>query len=140
MLGAAHFGHTNGVWIPGPSVKKILIVEDQADIRELIRVTLEFENFEIQEAANGTDGLAAAEKLKPDLILLDVMMPGGMDGLEVCRRARANPALRRTKIVMLTAKGQQADRAAGVAAGADEYLLKPFSPLDLLKLVGRMVG
>ena len=115
-------------------------MEDQADIRELIRVTLEFENFEIHEAANGADGLAAAEKHKPDLILLDVMMPGGMDGLEVCRRARANSALRRTKIVMLTAKGQQADRAAGVAAGADEYLLKPFSPLDLLKLVGRMVG
>lgn len=121
-------------------MKKVLIVEDQADIRELIRVTLEFEHYEIHEAANGTDGLTAAQRLKPDLILLDVMMPGGLDGIEVCKRVRASADLRRTKVVMLTAKTQPADRAAGLAAGADEYLLKPFSPLDLTKLVAKMIG
>lgn len=121
-------------------MKKVLIVEDQADIRELIRVTLEFESYEIHEAANGPDGLAAAQRLKPELMLLDVMMPGGMDGIEVCKKVKGSAELRRTKIIMLTAKGQQSDRAAGIAAGADEYLIKPFSPLDLMKVVARMIG
>jgi DNA-binding response OmpR family regulator len=121
-------------------VKKVLIVEDQADIRELIRVTLEFEDYELHEAANGNDGLAAAINLKPDLILLDVMMPGGMDGLEVCKRVRANSALKKTKVVILSAKGQQSDKAAGLSVGANEYLIKPFSPLDLMKVVSRMIG
>lgn len=121
-------------------MKKVLIVEDQADIRELIRVTLEFESYELHEAANGPDGLDAALRLKPELILLDVMMPGGMDGYEVCKRVKASPDLRRTRVVMLTARGQQSDKAAGKAAGADEYLVKPFSPLDLMKVVSKMVG
>lgn len=121
-------------------MKKVLIVEDQDDIRELIRVTLEFENYELHEAANGATALSQAERARPDLVLLDVMMPGGMDGIEVCRRMRADGALRRTKIVMLTAKGQQADRAAGMTAGADDYLTKPFSPLELIKVVNKLIG
>ena len=120
-------------------MKKVLIVEDQADVRELIRVTLEFEPYELHEAVDGTAGWSVAQQVKPDLILLDVMMPG-MDGLEVCRRVRGAGDLRRTKIVMLSAKGQQSDKKAGLAAGADEYLLKPFSPLDLMKTVSRMIG
>ncbi|MEO3691937.1 response regulator transcription factor [Roseateles paludis] len=121
-------------------MKKVLIVEDQDDIRELIRVTLEFENFELGEAANGESALAQAKAQRPDLILLDVMMPGGMDGIEVCRRVRGDSGLRKAKIVMLSAKGQQADRAAGYSAGADDYLTKPFSPLELLQVVNKMIG
>jgi two-component system, OmpR family, phosphate regulon response regulator PhoB len=121
-------------------VKKVLIVEDQEDIRELIRVTLEFEDFELFEAANGHQGLSQAQTHHPDLILLDVMMPGGIDGIEVCKRVRADGNFRKTRIVMLTAKGQQADRSAGISAGADDYLTKPFSPLELLKVVNKMIG
>lgn len=124
----------------GTTVKKVLIVEDQADIRELVRVTLEFEPYELQEAADGPSALEIAHRFKPDLVLLDVMMPGGMDGYEVCKRLKASPELRRTKVIMLTAKGQKSDLAAGKAAGADEYLVKPFSPLDLMKAAARMIG
>lgn len=120
-------------------MKKVLIVEDQAEIRELIRITLEFENYDIHEAPDGPTGLAQAQSLKPDLVMLDVMMPGGIDGVEVCKRIKADPALRRTKIVMLSAKGQQADKAAGLSAGADEYLVKPFSPLTLMEVVSKVL-
>ena len=98
-------------------MKRVLIVEDQADIRKLIRMTLEFEPYEIHEAADGTEGLRLADEVAPDLILLDVMMPGELDGLQVCARVRANPALRDTRVVLLTARGQNQDRdAGGVAA------------------------
>lgn len=119
--------------------KKILIVEDQEEIRELIRVTLEFDDYEIHEAANGTEGLAQAERLSPDLILLDVMMPGGLNGLDVCQRVKAHAALKRTKVVLLTARGQESDRQAGVRAGADAYLIKPFSPLELMKVISKVI-
>ncbi len=120
-------------------MKKVLIVEDQAEIRELIRVTLEFENYVIDEAEDGDRGLAAAIKGKPDLVLLDVMMPGGKDGLEVCRAIKKEPSLKRTKVIMLTARGQAADKQAGSQAGADAYLIKPFSPLELLGVVQKVI-
>lgn len=120
-------------------MKRVLIVEDQEDIRELIRVTLEFEDFDIHEAEDGVRGLAAAQRLSPDLILLDVMMPGGMDGLQVCRAVRADPRLKRCKVVLLTGRTQTSDRQAGASAGADEYLVKPFSPLELLNVVQRLI-
>jgi CheY-like chemotaxis protein len=120
-------------------MKRVLIVEDQADIRKLIRMTLEFEPYEIHEAANGTDGLAEAVKVQPDLILLDVMMPGELDGLQVCARVRALPALKDTRVVLLTARGQTQDRDAGQQAGADEYLIKPFSPLQLIETIERLM-
>jgi len=72
-------------------MKKILIVEDHADIRKLIRMTLEFDNYEIHEAADGVSGLKAAQDVKPDLVLMDVMMPGELDGLQVCQRIKADP-------------------------------------------------
>jgi DNA-binding response OmpR family regulator len=114
---------------------RLLIVEDQADIRELIRLTLDLEAFEIDEAANGEQGWAMVERLKPKLVLLDVMMPGSMDGFEVCRRIKAHAALRHTKVLMLTARGKDSDRAEGQRAGADAYLTKPFSPKQLLDKV-----
>jgi two-component system phosphate regulon response regulator PhoB len=121
-------------------MKRVLIVEDQADIRKLIRMTLEFEPYEIYEAANGITGLQLANEVVPDLILLDVMMPGEIDGLQVCARVRANPALRATRVVLLTARGQTQDRDAGQQAGADEYLIKPFSPLQLIETIERLMS
>ena len=120
-------------------MKRVLIVEDQADIRKLIRMTLEFEPYEIHEAADGTEGLRLADQVKPDLILLDVMMPGEFDGLQVCSRIRVNPSLRDTPVVLLTARGQNEDRDAGEQAGADQYLLKPFSPLQLIETIERLL-
>lgn len=119
---------------------KILIVEDQPDIRMLIRMTLEFGDYEIIEADNGDDGFAMANSAWPDVMLLDVMMPGSMDGLQVCARIRATPALSNTRIIMLTARGQQTDVAAGMKVGADAYLIKPFSPLELMDLVEKMAA
>jgi len=120
-------------------MKRVLIVEDQADIRKLIRMTLEFEPYEIHEAANGTDGLRMAAEVLPDLILLDVMMPGDLDGLQVCAQVRALPALQGARVVLLTARGQAQDRDAGQEAGADEYLIKPFSPLQLIETIERLM-
>lgn len=120
-------------------MKKILIVEDQSDIRELVRMTLEMEDFEVHEAENGDIGLQMASRLQPDLMLLDVMMPGSVDGLGVCQHIKANAAFRRTKVVMLSARSQESDRQAGRRAGADAYLSKPFSPRQLLDVIGRVI-
>jgi CheY-like chemotaxis protein len=121
------------------TMKKILIVEDQADIREVIRITLELEDFELHEAGDGNEGLRMASQLRPDLVLSDVMMPG-MDGLQLCQRIKSDPGLKRTKVVLLSARGQPGDRKAGTAAGADAYMAKPYGPLDLLATVKRMIG
>ena len=121
-------------------MQRVLIVEDQADIRKLIRMTLEFENFEIHEAADGAFGLNMVRAVRPDLVLLDVMMPGELDGLQVCQRIKADPELRHVKVVLLTARGQVRDREAGTAAGADEYLVKPFSPLQLIETIERLMA
>ncbi len=120
-------------------MKRVLIVEDQVEIRKLIRMTLEFEPYEIHEATNGTDGLRLAGEVQPDLILLDVMMPGALDGLQLCAQVRATSALRGTRIVMLTARGEAQDRDAGQHAGADGYLIKPFSPLHLIEVIERLL-
>ncbi len=119
---------------------KILLVEDHADIRRLIRMTLEFEPVEIHEAGDAESGLAAARALLPDLVLLDVMMPGPINGLDLCRALRADPALARVPVVMLSACGQASDRQAGLDAGASAYLVKPFSPMQLLDLTLSLVG
>lgn len=119
-------------------MKRVLIVEDQAEIRDLIRMTLELEDFEIHEAANGPDALRAARGLTPSLVLLDVMLPGGLDGFAVCEQIRQDPATRRTAVVMLTARARAEDRSRGLQAGADAYLVKPFSPRELLEVVNRL--
>ncbi len=121
-------------------MKRVLIVEDQADIRELIRMTLEIEDFDIHEAENGDLGLQMARQLKPDLVLLDVMMPGSLDGFAVCNHIKNDPALKRMKVVMLSAKGQDLDKQQGKQSGADGYLTKPFSPRQLLDVVTRQLG
>jgi DNA-binding response OmpR family regulator len=116
----------------------ILIVDDEPPILDLVRFTLEDAEVRVVEASDGVEALALARRLRPDLILLDVHMPR-LDGLEACRQIRRDPALAQTPIVMLTAAGQEADRARGREAGADEYLTKPFSPLALLALVEALV-
>lgn len=117
-----------------------LVVDDHADIRKLIRLTLEFEDVDIHEAPDAPTAVAAAQALRPGLVLLDVMMPGAFDGLEACRRLRADPALAHTRIILLSARGQRSDIEAGLAAGADAYVLKPFSPLALLETVQQHCG
>lgn len=119
---------------------RILIVEDQPDICKLIRMTLEFGDFEIHEANDGETGLNMARAIKPAIMLLDVMMPGLLDGYQVCTRIKQDPALQAIQVVMLTARGQASDMAAGEAAGADAYLVKPFSPLELIERVEAMVS
>ena len=118
---------------------RILIVEDHADSRKLIHMTLEFENYEIHEASNAQDGLEAVQRLRPQLLLLDVMMPGAMNGLDLCRRVKSDPALGAPQVVLLTARGQSQDIEAGMHAGADAYLLKPFSPLKLIETIDHLI-
>jgi CheY-like chemotaxis protein len=119
-------------------VPTVLIADDEPAILELVRVTLEDQRVQVVGALDGAMALELAETFCPDLVLLDVSMPE-MDGLEVCRRLRRHPGLAGTTIVMLTAAAQKEDVARGFAAGADDYLTKPFSPLHLLALLERVV-
>ncbi len=112
----------------------VLVVDDEPPIVELVRFTLEDDSLRVLEAGDGVAALEIARRERPELILLDVQMPR-LGGLEVCRRVRRDPLLSGTRIVMLTAADQETDRARGLAAGADEYLAKPFSPLALFALV-----
>jgi CheY-like chemotaxis protein len=123
------------------NMKQVLIVDDQADLRKLLRWSLdEFEDrMDLHEANNGVLALALAEKVKPDLVLLDVMMPGEFNGLQVCRRLREMQALAHTKVVLLSARAQATDIQEGMAAGADAYMVKPFSPQRLIETVQRLV-
>jgi DNA-binding response OmpR family regulator len=115
----------------------VLTIEDQPDIRRLIRMTQEFKGFRVLEAGTGAAGLALAQAEKPDLILLDVMMPG-MSGLEVSRSLAADAALSAIPVVMLSALGTTDDKSAGLQTGVRAYLVKPFSPWDLLALVEKL--
>ncbi len=122
-------------------MKKILIVDDQPDIRELVSVTLEIGPYKILTAENGNQALAVARAELPDLMLLDIQMPGGtLDGLEVCRALKSDPRTKQIYIIMLTAKGQDWDKQAGQNAGANDYFVKPFSPLALMNKVESIVG
>jgi DNA-binding response OmpR family regulator len=120
------------------AVLSVLIADDEPHVVELVRVTLEDERVRVFEAADGETALSIAEALSVDLVFLDVHLPD-LSGLEVCRRLRANPLFTGTRIVMLTAAAQQDDVTRGLAAGADEYLTKPFSPVRLLSLVERLL-
>ena len=116
----------------------ILIADDEPHVVELVRVTLEDDRVRVFEAADGQTALAVAEALAIDLVLLDVHLPD-LSGLDVCRALRANPRVATVRIVMLTAAAQQDDVMRGLAAGADDYLTKPFSPVRLLSLVDRLL-
>lgn len=118
---------------------KILIAEDESSVRSLIRLTLESGQTEIFEADNGADAVDVARRELPELIFLDWSMPG-LSGIEVCVALRDDPATAQIKIVMLTARSDGRDRVAGLDAGADEYITKPFSPLQLLDKVVEVLG
>jgi two-component system phosphate regulon response regulator PhoB len=121
-------------------MKKILIVDDRNEVRELVEVTLEVENYQILQADSAEKAVEIARREKPDLILMDIMMPGGMDGLEATRILKKDPETKSCPVIMLTAKGQEYDRTEGKKAGADDYFIKPFSPLDLLRKVEEILG
>jgi len=118
--------------------EKILVVEDDHDIRELIRHTMTREGYEVTCTARGEEGLSLAQQGHFDLVLLDLMLPG-MDGLEVCRRIRGNAELRRTGILIITAKDEEVEVVTGLELGADDYLAKPFSVRVLLARVRALV-
>jgi DNA-binding response OmpR family regulator len=117
---------------------KILIVDDESTIRFLITATLEDEGYELFEAADGREAVALVADVQPDVIILDVMMPG-ITGYELCAKLKREPATRGIVIIMLTAKGQERDRRHSEQAGADYYLRKPFSPIELSALVASIL-
>ncbi len=108
----------------------VLVIDDEEDLIELVRYNLEKDGFSVKGAADGETGLALAAAEHPDLIVLDVMLPG-MDGLEVCRRLRSEPRTARIPMIMLSARGAESDRIVGLELGADDYVTKPFSPREL---------
>jgi len=110
--------------------RRILVVEDEADIRELIRYNLEQEGLIVEEAADGAQALERIARRAPDLVVLDLMLPG-MPGLEVCRKIRSTPQTANLPILVATAKGTEVDRVLGLEMGADDYVVKPFSPREL---------
>ena len=113
------------------SKEKILVVDDEEDILELVRYNLAREGYQVACVASGEEALVKAKNEVPDVILLDLMLPG-LDGLDVCRRLKSNPVTAGISIVMLTAKGEDVDMVTGLELGADDYVIKPFSPRVLL--------
>ncbi len=117
--------------MPKPSV---LVVEDEDDIRELVSYNLLREGYQVASVVSGEEALARVENNRPDLMILDLMLPG-VDGLTVCRRFKASPATEATPVIVLTAKGEEGDVIAGLNQGADDYITKPFSPKVLIARV-----
>jgi DNA-binding response OmpR family regulator len=115
-------------------VRIVVIADDESSIRLLVHATIESDDFVVMEASNGAEAWALIQQHKPGLVLLDVQMPG-RSGLEVLRLIKADPNLKATRVILLTSKAQETDVEVGLMAGADFYLTKPFSPLDLLTRV-----
>lgn len=109
---------------------KIVIAEDEPDIRDLITFTLRFAGFEVIAGSNGEEGYELTKREKPDLVMMDVRMPK-MTGYEACRKIKADPEIAHIPVIFLSAKGQESEIQTGLDAGAEEYLLKPFAPGDL---------
>ncbi|HLL78542.1 MAG TPA: response regulator transcription factor [Ktedonobacteraceae bacterium] len=105
----------------------VLVIEDDENIVELIKLGLRYENFQVEAVDDGLEGISAAQRLNPAVVVLDLGLPGDLDGLEVCRRLRQNPTTQDIPILMLTAKGKPQDKVVGLNTGADDYLAKPFS-------------
>lgn len=114
--------------------ESVLVIEDEEDIRELVSYNLLKEGYQVASVSSGEEALAAVGDKRPDLALLDLMLPG-IDGLEVCRRLKASEETERIPVVMLTAKGEESDIVAGLDLGADDYITKPFSPKVLIARV-----
>ncbi len=121
------------------NMKKVLIVDDKAEMRALLRATLDCCEIELLEAANGDAALELARATHPHLIILDVMMHGGLDGFEVCTQLKQDSATRDIFVLLLTARGQDTDKQRGFEAGAEDFFVKPFSPRELLAKVDEVL-
>ena len=115
--------------------KKILIVDDQIEVRELVSITLNVDGYETYQANSGKKAIEIAKAEKPELIIMDVMMPGGMTGVEATHIIKNDHETKDCTVIMLTAEGRKSDRELGLKAGASDYFIKPFSPLDLMRKV-----
>ncbi len=120
--------------LPSMATAKLLLVEDDPDLLEILHLTFEREGYTLLLAKDGEEALRRAQRHGPDLVVLDVMLPG-MDGFEVCRRLRADPNLRRTLVLMVTARSEEADVVLGLGVGADDYVCKPARPRELVARV-----
>jgi DNA-binding response OmpR family regulator len=118
---------------------KLLIADDEPGVRALVRMTLEVDSFEILEARDGQEALSMVREHRPDIVFLDVAMPH-LSGVDVCRKLKDDPDTASIPVVMLTAKAQDTDREEGLAAGADDYFTKPFSPITLLTKVTEILA
>ena len=116
---------------PQMSSEKVLVVDDEPDIVEMVKARLELNNFQVITAQDGEEALKKIEREEPDLVLLDVVLPK-MNGLEICRKLREDIVLSHIPIIMLTGKGNLSDMVAGIEAGADDYIVKPFDPAELI--------
>lgn len=114
--------------------KKILIADDNENIREALTYLLEDEGYKLWLAKDGADALKKVRDIRPDILFLDIMMPE-MNGYDVCRKIKTDPELKSTYVIMLTAKGQVAEQERGREVGADEYIVKPFSPMEILSKI-----
>ena len=119
-------------------MKHILVIEDDPDIVELLRYNLERESYRVTSAVTGSEGLAELQRERPDLVILDLMLPE-ISGFEVCRRLRKNSETESLPVIMLTARSEEADVIAGIELGADDYIKKPFSPRELVARVGAVL-
>ncbi|MEZ4653427.1 MAG: response regulator [Candidatus Eisenbacteria bacterium] len=114
--------------------RRILVVDDEIYILHILEFSLSMEGYEVVTASDGNEAVKRLEECDPDMVVLDVMMPG-LDGYAVCRQIRASDHLRSIPVILLSAKGRSVDREAGLEAGADEYIVKPFSPRHLLERI-----
>lgn len=119
------------------NMKKILIVDDSKEIRHLVKTTLEMNDYIVFEAPNGVKAVESARKIKPDVIIMDLMMPG-LDGVEATRQIKNDPETKDCQVIILT--GSDHDREKGISAGACDFFIKPFSPLDLIAKVDNLLG
>ena len=119
-------------------MKRILVVDDEKDIRKLLEETLKSKDYEILQAGTGEDALVISRKMRPDVILMDIMMPGDMNGIEATRMLKADVRTKQSKVIILTSSSILKEIA--MSAGADAYFLKPFSPLELLRKIDEFLG
>ena len=114
--------------------RKVIVIEDEPDIQEIILHNLLRDGYQVEATSNGEKGLELVRRIEPDLVLLDLMLPG-LDGVEVCRRMKADPRTQAVSIIMVTARGEESDIVLGLGLGADDYVTKPFSPRELMERV-----
>ncbi len=126
--------HQRDVWSCTMTKKRILLIEDEEDIAALIKLQAEFSEYRLHVEVDGINGYRAVEREKPDLVILDIMLPGE-NGLDVCRKMKGNPGLKNIPVILLSGKSEELDIVLGLELGADDYLTKPFSPKILFSKI-----